>query len=299
MNGLLEEKETTVEMAAVATTPAKKPNRAFVVRIHPAGFLLDSRFVIEEEFVLFGRDDDCDIRVVDPAVSRFHARIETTDEGRFARDLHSTNGTFVNDLPIFATPLRDGDLIRLGSHFYRFLDGETLEADYHERIYRQAVLDPLTGLHNRRYLMEVLDRELVRVARRNVSLSLVLIDIDHFKSINDELGHLAGDFLLRELCDRLQCHVRKHELLARFGGEEFMLVLPDTVKSEAVELAERLRAVVSTRAFILPDRLARATVSIGVATASGGERLAPADLIRRADLQLYEAKRGGRNCVRS
>ncbi|GAC1346733.1 MAG: GGDEF domain-containing protein [Isosphaeraceae bacterium] len=298
MSGLIEEKGTTAEMVAFAT-PVKDRKRACVVRIHPAGYLLDSRHVLEDEVVLLGRDDDCDIRVGDPAVSRFHARIEIGVRGYMARDLQSTNGTFVNDRPIASVQLRDGDLIRVGTHLYRFLDGETFEADYHERIYRQAILDPLTGLHNRRYLMEVLERELLRAARRNLPMSILLLDIDHFKSINDQLGHLAGDCLLRELSDRLQCHVRKHELLARYGGEEFLLILPDSVETEALELAERLRTAVSSRAFILPDSLARVTVSIGVATTQGGERPTHSSLIRCADLKLYQAKHDGRDCVRS
>lgn len=294
-----DERGTTTEMVAVAKIqPTGERKQACLIRIHPASFLLGARFVLEEDVVMLGRDDDCDIRVNDPSASRFHARIEGGRDGYLLRDLRSTNGTYVNDRPIVSVRLGDGDQVRIGTHLYRFVNGQSFEAEYHERIYRQAVLDPLTGLHNRRYLSEVLQRELNRSARRNGPLSIALLDVDHFKSFNDRLGHIAGDCLLRELADRLKCHVRRHELLARYGGEEFLIILPEASKTEATELAERLRTAVATRAFILPDSLARVTVSIGLATAEAGERPSPSCLIRRADLKLYQAKRDGRDRVR-
>ena len=112
----------------------------------------------------------------------------------------STNGTFVNNATSQGGVLRDGDYLRVGNCLYRFLSGGNIEAEYHEEIYRLTVLDGLTQVHNRRYLNDFIEREVVRAAHHNRPLALVLVDIDHFKMVNDKLGHLAGDLVLRELC---------------------------------------------------------------------------------------------------
>ena len=149
--------------------------------------------------LVLGRGNDCDIRINDHSVSRRHARIQPGADGYYAVDLQSTNGTFVNDVPASMCKLKDGDYLRVGNCIYRFLAGGNVEAEYHEEIYRLTIIDALTDIHNKRYLLEFLDRELARSARYHRPLSLVMFDIDHFKAINDELGHLGGDFTLREL----------------------------------------------------------------------------------------------------
>src|SRR5262249_16460427 len=148
---------------------------------------------------LIGRGEDCAIPIPHPSVSRRHACIEAGAEGFWIADLGSTNGTFVNDLPIESTPLKDGDYLRVGNCIYRFLSSQNVEAKYHEEIYRLIIIDPLTAIPNQRYLLEFLDRELARSARYDRPLSLILFDIDRFKAINDRLGHLGGDSVLREL----------------------------------------------------------------------------------------------------
>src|SRR5438552_8298891 len=122
--------------------------------------------------------------------------------------------------------LKDGDYLRVGNCICRFLAGGNVEAQYHEEIYRLTIIDALTEIPNKRFFLEFLDRELARTVRYHRPLSLILFDIDKFKVINDQLGHLAGDFTLREMASSLKAAIRKEELFARYGGEEFAVVLP-------------------------------------------------------------------------
>src|SRR5262249_34686491 len=155
-----------------------------------------------------GRGGDCHIHIEDHSVSRKHARIDPTTEGYVAVDLGSTNGTFVNDQPVTRQVLRDGDYLRTGNCIYRFLAGGNVEAEYHEEIYRLAIVDGLTDIPNKRFLNEFLVRELSRSSRHNRPLSLILFDIDRFKVINDEWSHLCGDQVLRELASRMKTQIR-------------------------------------------------------------------------------------------
>jgi diguanylate cyclase (GGDEF)-like protein len=259
---------------------------------------MGARFVLGEKTILIGRGKDCDIVLNDHSVSRTHARIELAAKGFQASDLQSTNGTFINDKPAADSCLGDGDYLRVGSSIFRFLSGGNVEAEYHEEIYRLAISDALTEVHNHRYLMEFLEREVARSVRHHRPLALVLLDIDHFKGINDEFGHLAGDYALKELAGIVKASVRKEELFARYGGEEFGLVLPETSPEEGRNVAERLRAAVETHPFRYDDQPFQITISLGgVVTAGDDEALTPSDLIREADARLYQAKREGRNRV--
>src|SRR5207245_2245668 len=165
-------------------------------------------------------------------------RIQPGADGYYAVDLQSTNGTFVNDHPASMYKLKDGDYLRVGNCIYRFLIGGNVEAEYHEEIYRLTIIDALTDIHNKRYLVEFLDRELARSARYRRPLALVLFDLDLFKKVNDNLGHLGGDFTLREVAACVKGSVRKEELFARYGGEEFAVVLPETGREGAVQVGE-------------------------------------------------------------
>jgi len=255
-------------------------------------------YLLNDQPVVIGRGDDCDIRLNDHSVSRRHARIELTANGFQASDLQSTNGTFINDQPAADSGLRDGDNLRVGSSIFRFLSGGNVEAEYHEEIYRLAISDALTEVHNHRYLMEFLEREVSRSVRHHRPLALVLIDIDFFKAINDERGHLAGDYALRELAGIVKASVRKEELFARYGGEEFALVLPETGLEDARDAAERLRAAVEAHPFCHDNEPFKLTISLGGAVTTGDdESLTPTDLIREADAKLYQSKREGRNRV--
>jgi two-component system cell cycle response regulator len=278
--------------------PISITNRtACLIHIYPTGSGMGQRYTLGETPVVLGRGSDCDIRIQDYSVSRRHARIQPVADGYAAVDLQSTNGTFVNDVPSAMTVLKDGDYLRVGNCIYRYLIGGNVEAEYHEEIYRLTIIDALTEIHNKRYLLEFLDRELARSARYNRHLALALFDIDRFKLINDDLGHLGGDFTLRELASRLKGNIRKEELFARYGGEEFAVVLPETNRDGALLLSERLRRLVETQPFQYEDKTFHITISLGVATYQGDEVITPSDLIRQADEKLFQAKDQGRNRV--
>jgi two-component system, cell cycle response regulator len=247
--------------------------------------------------MVLGRGNDCNIHINDHSVSRRHARIQPGADGYYAVDLQSTNGTFVNDVPASICKLKDGDYLRVGNCIYRYLAGGNVEAEYHEEIYRLTIIDALTDIHNKRYLLEFLDRELSRSARYGRPLSLIMLDLDHFKAINEDLGHLGGDFTLREVASCVKGHVRKEELFARYGGEEFAIVLPETTLEGGAAVAERIRARVEQHCFQYEGKAFPVTVSVGVAATTGEEPLTPNELINQADEMLFQAKREGRNRV--
>jgi diguanylate cyclase (GGDEF)-like protein len=279
--------------------PARRePREACIVHIYPTGPLMGSRYPLGDRPVLIGRSDDCQVPNVDSSVSRHHARIELRADGNYhVTDLGSTNGTFVNNVLRTDSPLRDGDYLRIGNCIYRYLTGDNLEAEYHEEIYRLTVIDALTDIPNRRYFQEFLDREIARAARHRRPLALAVLDIDHFKTVNDGMGHIAGDMTLRQLVGCVRGIVRRDELFARYGGEEFALVLPELDLAKAAAVCERIRQTVQDHRFVFNDQRYPVTVSIGIGVMSEDEEVGPSELVRRADAMLYEAKRAGRNRV--
>lgn len=291
------EKTTETWVTAPDRLVSSTRRDACVVHIYPTGAGMGTRYALTDTPMVLGRGNDCDIRINDHSVSRRHARIQPGADGYYAVDLQSTNGTFVNDVPASICKLKDGDYLRVGNCIYRFLAGGNVEAEYHEEIYRLTIIDALTDIHNKRYLLEFLDRELARSARYKRPLALVLFDIDRFKTINDEMGHLGGDFTLRELAGCVKSSIRKEELFARYGGEEFAVVLPETAYEGGIQVAERIRSQVEKHIFVYEGKQYPVTVSVGLATTSGDETLTPNELIRLVDEKLFQAKNQGRNRV--
>jgi two-component system cell cycle response regulator len=287
----------TETLVTIPKRPATSNRAACLVHIYPTGVGMGTRYMLGDAPLIIGRDTDCDLKIEDPSVSRRHVRIQPGLDGHYAVDLQSTNGTFVNDRAATMYKLKDGDYLRVGNWIFRYLTGGNVEAEYHEEIYRLTIIDGLTGVHNKRYFLEFLDRELARSARHKRPLSVTMLDIDYFKQINDQMGHLAGDYALRELTTCLKDAVRKEELLARYGGEEFALVLPETPREGAVLMAERLREIVAAHPFRFEDKPFSMTVSLGVVSTEGDANMTPTEMISMADEKLYEAKNGGRNRV--
>ncbi len=288
----------TETWVTVQDRPVSITNRnACLVHIYPTGPMMGSRYTLNETPIVIGRASDCDIQICDHSVSRRHARIQPGADGFYAVDLQSTNGTYVNDVPAAMYKLKDGDYLRVGNCIYRFLMGGNVETEYHEEIYRLTIIDALTEIHNKRYLMEFLDREIARSSRHNRPLSLIMFDIDRFKAINDEYGHLGGDFTLRELSSRIKGTIRKEELFARYGGEEFAVVLPETPLAGTIVVAERILKVISQTPFRFENKTFHVTISAGVTTTQGEADISPLELLRRSDERLYQAKNLGRNRV--
>lgn len=244
-----------------------------------------------------GREDNNFIVVDQDNVSRRHACVRRSGEKFVIEDLKSTNGTFLNDDEVKGPmDLRSGDLIKVGSAIFKFLTGGNVESQYHDAIYNLTIRDGLTQIPNKRYFLEFLEREMGRAHRYDRALSLLIFDIDHFKSINDSVGHLAGDYVLRELARIVDEVVRREECFARYGGEEFAYVIPEVGGEKARRVAEKARRLVEGHRFSFESKPIKVTISIGVADLTR-EMLEPSSFIKLADQRLYAAKRGGRNRV--
>ena len=277
---------------------ARDSRDACLVHIYPTGPDMGRRYPLANRVLVIGRGDDAGIRIQDHSVSRKHAHVEPNPGGYSVSDLSSTNGTFVND-QVVSDPrtLLDGDYVRVGNCLFRFLAGGNIEAHYHEEIYRLTIIDALTETFNVRYFNEFLEREVTRSQRHARPLSLLMFDVDRFKTFNDTHGHLCGDFVLRELSRRVKDVVRKEDLFARYGGEEFAAVLVETHLQQAIEVAERIRTCIADATFSYESQHLSLTVSVGIASTTGTPPLGPTELVALADQKLYTAKNGGRNRV--
>lgn len=274
--------------------PARGSGSACLVVIH--GENLGHRVELGDQPVVIGRSHDAQLQINHRSISRRHCCIWRDAGGYRIRDLDSTNQTFVNEQPIGEAELRDGDHISIGDSVLKFLEQDSIEARYHEELYQLATSDPLTGLYNRRQFEELMEKEILRAARHMRTLCLALVDIDHFKPINDRHGHPAGDGVIRGIAQLLRRSARADQLVARIGGEEFALVYAELSLEQAAEAAERLRATIEASPFALGAGLHTVTVSIGLAQWRRGMHTL-SDLIGAADQQLYRAKQAGRNRV--
>jgi diguanylate cyclase (GGDEF)-like protein len=286
----------TLVTSSVPSEEAARGNDCVVVIYTKEPALLGKRFVLGDPVVRVGRGTDNQIVLEGDSVSRRHAHFERRGSVWYVVDDGSTNGTYVNEQHIHdEVEIRTNDRIKIGPTIFKYLSGADAEAKYHEEIYRMTIVDGLTQIHNKRYLCEALEREIIRARRHGRPLSGVMFDIDYFKRINDQYGHLAGDHVLRELAEVVQTRIRRDEVFARYGGEEFMIVLPETSLQGAAALAESLREKVAEHLFVFQNERISLTVSIGCAAMEADD--AASDLIQRADEKLYEAKRTGRNRV--
>ena len=249
-----------------------------------------------------GRADEADIFLPDPSVSRIHAVcVVAESEDRFTvriQDNGSTNGVMINGRAVDETALISGDKVRLGDILLRFEWMAEEEVRYHSKVYqkvRAGERDHLSGMLTRSFLEGRLDRLIDEVDRRGQTLSCLLLDLDHFKRINDVYGHLAGDGVIQRVAETLRAGLRETDFAVRYGGEEFLVVMPGLDLEEAEAVAARLRQdLVDTSMHDLGSGL-QVTTSIGVAARVRGE--VTADWIDRADQALYSAKRQGRDCV--
>lgn len=157
--------------------------------------------------------------------------------------------------------------------------------------------DPLTHIYNRRYMMNMLEKEILRAERKGTHLSLVMIDLDHFKHVNDKYGHQGGDQVLASLAELSQSGLRSYDFVARYGGEEFVMTLPETTHENALMIAERLRLRIQLHPYTGSLKGLITTASMGVATYPANFITSLSDLIREADDAMYRAKAAGRNRV--
>jgi diguanylate cyclase (GGDEF)-like protein len=244
-----------------------------------------------------GRGPVCEVRIEDDGLSRTHAQIRCEGSSATIEDLESRNGTFVNGERIRGSvAIKDGDKIQCGrGTVMRFSFADDLDESFHENLMSSALRDGLTKLFNKRYLMDRLDSELKFAQRHETSLSLLMIDIDHFKKVNDLHGHLAGDAVLEKIASVLSKAVRNEDVVARFGGEEFAIVLRAIGLEPAAGMADRLRKLIEGTVVESGGTKLLATVSIGVAGFPSTPAKDVPELIEAADKALYRAKHAGRN----
>jgi diguanylate cyclase (GGDEF)-like protein len=285
---------TTVSDPDSVSFPENRAEFAYLVMIY--GEYLGRRYPIEDRPLVVGRSPDCDIQLTDDCVSRMHCRVTPAKNGVIISDLDSTNGTYIDGLSVTARPLRDGDRIKIGRSIFKFLTGDNIEHAYHEEIYRLKTTDGLTGAYNKRYFEEDLERELFRFFRYKRPLSLLMIDIDFFKKVNDEYGHLAGDRVLTQLGQLVAKNVRREDTFCRYGGEEFAILMPEMELHGSILLAERIRRLIDDTKFEFEGYELQVSISLGAAEADM-EMNSPEDFVRLADERLYLAKENGRNRV--
>ncbi|HET9934257.1 MAG TPA: GGDEF domain-containing protein [Polyangiaceae bacterium] len=286
--------------SALAAFPSSRPARArdkmvlFVIQGHQQGEVM----TVEGESVLVGRDNGAQLRLDDDTVSREHARIRVEEGQAYVEDLRSLNGTFVNERRIDAvTVVRDGDQLRFGDNtIVKFWTLDEIEHAALTTLYEHTSRDALTRLYNRRYVDERLQSEFSFARRHRVWLSILLIDIDYFKRVNDNFGHATGDAVLKSVAANLLAVTRPEDVVARYGGEEFLLIARNTSRVSATALAERVRRAV--QAARIPGQTFEVTASVGVVSAGPGNFPdSPEKLLGAADDALYSAKDQGRNRV--
>ncbi|HEY5959124.1 MAG TPA: GGDEF domain-containing protein, partial [Polyangiaceae bacterium] len=245
-----------------------------------------------------GRHPGCRIVVDDAGVSRQHAAISQEEDTLFLEDLGSRNGTFIEGERIKRAPLSDGCLVQIGLHVgYRFTLVDERQEQLLRQLYRSSTRDALTGIYNRRHFDDRLTSEVAYARRHSTDVSLIIVDIDFFKQVNDTHGHSVGDTVLRQVAMTLQHQLRLEDVLSRVGGEEFAIILRGIANPGAARLGERLRSAVAESPAMAQGVAIPITVSIGCAALSELDPANEQSLFSTADTRLYAAKHQGRNRV--
>ena len=251
---------------------------------------------LHEVPVVIGRSPEADFRIEHPSVSRLHCSVWQEVFGASVRDLDSKNGVLVNGSRVRRGELTDGDHIVLGEVTLKFVAGGSLEARYHEALFGLANLDSLTQLCNRRAFREAVDAAVAATSQDPEPLSLAIFDLDHFKQINDVLGHDEGDAALRRLSATLRRRLRPRDVAGRLGGDEFSVLMPRTGPSDAHVWCEQVRQATQGLELERSGLPQLVSISVGVATWDPAMRSAH-ELMRVADMALLRAKDAGRNRV--
>ena len=245
-----------------------------------------------------GRVQESDLLINDAGVSRNHARLVWDRDGYVLEDLESANGTYVHGEAITKHRLRDGDVVQFGPNaIYRYSLADADQEAMLQQLYDASVTDALTGAYNREHFDTRLAAELSYCRRHGTDLSLLMLDLDHFKQVNDTYGHPAGDTVLVELAKVVVVDLRIEDVFARYGGEEFAVILRGIGLEDATLVADRFRENIQRLQIRHENHVIRITASIGCASLSCCEEWSSEELIAVADRRLYAAKRGGRNRV--
>ncbi|MEO8183389.1 MAG: diguanylate cyclase [Deltaproteobacteria bacterium] len=273
------------------------PRRGVLLRTDRRG--CGQLIALPAERLRLGRSWEAEGHIDDDSISRLHAEISVQEGAFFITDLASKNGTFVDDQRVFSAELHDGSQVRLGARVtFRFSVMEEDEQRALSSLQELSHCDPLTRVYNRRHLEQHLAAELAFAQRHSSAISLILVDLDCFKLVNDQHGHPAGDLVLERVAELMSAQIRVEDMLARYGGEEFIIVLRQTSIGGAEVLAERIRRAVAEASIdIGGGQELTVTLSAGCASLECSSGSDPAELVQIADRRLYLAKQQGRNRV--
>jgi len=307
-----EQNEESADNTKPVPQPANAPGSGRERRpalVFLRGELLAVPIPLDRDEVILGRALEADVRVNDARASRLHARINTerdqmTQEVRYRiTDLGSTNGTLLNGLAVTEGFLQDGDKIVIGENMLRFDMLDEIDREFQQQIHRLLVHDELTGLLTSKSFFSELRREAARAELESLPFCVLMMDIDHFKEVNDTYGHLAGSQTLEDIGVVIKRALRAGDVAARFGGEEFAAFLLDADYAQGLVAAERVRAGIERHSFPASrrgtgdiEKTHQITISVGVASYPDDAR-DPIQLVELADSALYRAKRSGRNRV--
>jgi len=268
-----------------------------------SGPILGKEIPVIGRQLTIGRGSDCDVMIPDPSVSRKHLQIccrkvvQKDDVSRLkivVRDLGSRNGTMINYAPVRSAVLKPGDKIMMGRVILKFEHRDIAEQSFYDEIFRLATTDSLTSLLNKAAIARALADEISAGQRQHRRISVILVDIDEFKSMNDLHGHLMGDRILQSISNLFRSTLRRRDKVGRFGGDEFLIVLPETGPKGAHQVAERIRSGLVTSVHADLGIPVPVTASFGVASGST-DMASPEELLQNADTALYRAKSLGRN----
>jgi two-component system cell cycle response regulator len=279
-----------------AQAQVELPAAAYLVVL--SGSNVGEMYRLDQDTVVIGRGEKVDVRLVDDGISREHARLLKAEGEIVLEDLGSTNGTYCNGERVERRPLAEGDKILIGSAtILKFSHQDQLDEMFQRQMSESALRDGLTRAFNKRYFSDRIESEFQSAVRHGTPLSLIFLDIDHFKKINDVHGHPAGDQVLTQLAALAMNVLSDEQTFARYGGEEFAILARGMDLGEAAALSERLRTSVEACVFHAGETAIPVTISVGVARAPAAGMGTAADLVARADETMYAAKRAGRNRV--
>jgi len=295
----------------IALDNSRRPHERRPALVFLRGELLAASIPLDRDEIILGRALEAHIRLNDARASRLHARLTiehggTTGETRYrVTDLGSTNGTFVNGRRVTESFLQDGDKLTLGEHLLRFELLDDIDQEFQRQIHRLLAHDELTGLLSSKSFFSELRREAARAAREDLPFCVLMMDLDHFKNVNDTYGHLVGSQTLKEVGAIITRSLRAGDGAARFGGEEFAAFLLDADSEQGIAAAKRVCSAIESHGFSAShrshstpegDQTFHISISIGLASSPDDSR-DPIELVQMADTALYHAKQLGRNCV--
>jgi two-component system cell cycle response regulator len=257
------------------------------------------RHALKPGATTIGRSSQADITIDDEWASRVHCVLEWKGKAFEIEDRDSTNRTYVNTLKISRTQVPPGVPIQVGHSLMKIEFKDEAELQLERNLKRSAFIDGLTGIFNRQYFMKRAEEELAYARRHLSQVGIIMMDIDHFKLVNDTYGHQMGDFVLNRFASIINTSKRPEDVFARYGGEEFILLPRGELSKEGMHLhCERIRRKIENSEFAFGETRLRVTISLGFHLAmmdNGGQKPSLDELIGKADEALYRAKELGRN----